>query len=285
MASSISKRMLATLVVALLACALCMLALAPRSAQAVQSADETSTVQASQVDGASVAQASGKKTIYVRVSKGDTKYAYNKHGLVTKLTEKSGTSTFKTKFKYSGKKLVKAVHKRDGSEDMRWSIKYDSKGRVKKIVTVSPMAVDLYNNTETYYYNSKNQVKKKVTSNKISGTKDVVKYYYNAKGLVKKIVMSTGTDIIKYDKKGNPISWLRKYPAGSDFKDSQTYYKNTYKKGRLASVKLTDKSGFGYPQKIKYVKKSVPKKYAATVKAQQKELRVTVPGSVLSLLS
>lgn len=277
MAKSITGRMLAVLAAALLACTMGLIALAPQSAHAAQLSDTPLTTQAA-----------AKKSVYVRASIGDTKYTYNKYGLLTKITDTNS----QWKFKYSGTKLVKVAHLLKGYDgtfrnDINWSVSYDSKNRVKKLTVVSEgMPNDLYNNTETYYYNSKNQATKRITAYKISGTKKTTKYSYNAKGLVNRIIMPEAKDTLKYDSRGNKIKWTRDYPAGSAFEDSTTNYTNTYKNGRL--VKIATRRGnerFTYTQEIKYKKISIPKKYAAIVASQQKEMLQTVPGSMISLVT
>ena len=228
-------------------------------------------------------QASAKKAVYVRTSSDGIKYTYNKHGLITKTYEKD--SKFTRKFKYKGTKLVWAGFGHGSRMEVEYSVKYDSKGRVSKIdITSSGMPNDLYNRTETYKY-KKNKVVKVIEKGNISGTKTYKKYKYNSKGLVSKIVFSDGTkDILKYDDKGNKTYWKRTYPKSANRANKLTKYENTYSKDRLSSVDATEGNHtWSYIKKIKYAKKSVPAKYASAVKAQQKQLCTTVPGSLVSL--
>ena len=275
MAKTVSRKALAMIMAALLTCTLGLLALTPQSAHAAQASNTPLTTQAA-----------AKESIYVRSSIGDKKYTYNKYGLVTKITDTNS----QWKLTYKGTKLVKVVHALKSTatntwrDDIEYTIAYDSKNRAKSMTVVSEgMPVNLYNNTETYTYNKKNQVTKKVTTYKDGTPKSTVKYSYNAKGLVSKIVSSISTEALKYDAKGNKISYSCKYAANTYRVDLLSTFKNTYKSGRLTKVTQVD-GNYEFSKVIKYTKKSVPKKYAAAVKAQQTALRGFTPGVFISQL-
>ena len=292
MTTSIPEKTLAVLAAAVLACVFGMLAFTPLSAHAAQQ-DSTPLVAqaidlslaAQATDAPLAAQASAKKAVYLRKALNDTKYTYNKNGLVTKITG----SNYHWDIKYKGTKIVKITHTLDQyghtSPDIIWTFQYDSKNRTKKMTVVSTgMPNDFYNNTETYFYNSKNRVTKKVTTYTSGSPKSTTKYSYNSAGLVKKIVSPTAIESLKYDSKGNKTSWSRKMKTGTSDYDRTYRYKNTYSNGRLVKVVQNDGSG-DYVQTIKYAKKSIAKKYVAVANAQQTALRGFIPGVFLSQLT
>ena len=277
MTISITRRMLAGLAAVLLACALGTLGFAPQSAHAAQEGGIPLTAQA---DSVSLIPQAAKKAISVRTSTDYYKYTYDKHGFITKWATKDGKSSYK--LKYKGMKLVKMTHVMGNISDFEYTMRYDSKGRVKKLTVVSTgMPVDYYNNTETYYYNSKNRATKKVTTYKSGSPKTTTKYSYYVNGALKKIVGSGTTETLQYDKMGSTTKWTTKYSNGN----SRTLqYENTYKNGLLASVTTSYGDGYSPTVSIAYAKRSIPAKYAAAVAQQQKALRQTIPGSVFSWL-
>lgn len=277
MTLSITRKTLAATAAVLLACALGALGLAPQSAHAAQEDGMLLTAQANIV---SLTPQAAKKAVSLRTSTDYYKYTYNKYGLITKWATKDGKSSYK--LKYKGTKLVKMTHVMGKISDFEYTIRYDSKGRVKKLTVASTgMPVDYYNNTETYYYDSKNRATKKVTTYTSGTPKTTTKYSYYANGALKKIVGSGTTETMQYDKMGSKTKWTTKYSTGNS---RSIAYENTYKNGLLVSVMTSYGDGYSPTVKIKYAKKSIPAKYAVAVAQQQKALRQTIPGSVFSWL-
>ena len=299
--TTITRKTLAALATATLACSFGVLAFTPSNAHAVQPSDTPLNAQAADsslttqpADPALLtqatnlplsAQAVAKKSVYVRSALNDKKYTYSKYGFLTKIAG----SNFHWDIKYKGAKIAEIAHSLDRyghtTPDITYTFQYDSKNRVKAMTVVSEgMPTDLYNNTETYTYNSKNQATKRITTYASGAPSETTRYFYNAKGLVKKIVSPSTTEVLKYDSKGNMTFWSRKSTSGSTVYNNVYKFKNAYRSGRLIKVTQTDGHG-DYVQQIKYAKKSIPKKYAATVNAQQQALRVFIPGMFLSQIS
>ena len=280
MTLSISKKLMAACAAALLACTMGLAALTPQSAHAAQATTTPLTTQASD---AQLSTQAAKKSVYVRKSTSARKYAYNKYGLITRVTNVDpGQIDVNYKFKYKGTKLVKMWQLNGTSVDAVYTIKYDSKNRVKSITVKSDgMGADYYNNTQVFTYNKKGLATKKVTHNATSGTKYTTKYAYNAKGQLTKITQPGSTETMAYDANGSNTKWTRKLSTGKSIEK----YKNTYKNGLLRGVTRTNDDGYTYSNAIKYKQISIPKKYAAAVAKQQLALRQTIAGSVISWMS
>jgi len=238
---------------AVVACALCIAALAPANAYAAGTKSAwvvtTQTTKYTGDNGSVVVAKYGYKdgliTSYKWIDKFDGqrsthqyKYTYDKKFRITKETEKNNGKTFaqKVKFTYNKKGyLVKRVSTPKGSD-----AKYASK----------------------YSYNSKGQL------TKTAATFGANKYFYDAKGNVKtkkEDSAETGHSTMKYsyDAKGNLTKQQDSYNLAT--------YTNTYEGSRLVKRVGYDENGKkASVTTYKYKKVTAPKAASKLVKSQQK---------------
>lgn len=197
-------------------------------------------------------------------------FAYYKSGLVSKYNQTmidsgGGKTIFKNTYSYNSKgnytKWVEKAKYVNSStwETFKYALKLDSK---KRVATINDAAVS---------YNSKGHCAS-------FDSNPSTKFTYNSKGLMTKSYMPyNAKSTTKYSRnaKGDLKSYKTTYSTQGN--SSSATYKNSYKSGRLSSWTKTEKGAFGGSeytsvQKCKYTWKkiSVPKQFAAKVKAQQR---------------
>ncbi|MCR5791553.1 MAG: hypothetical protein K6G65_00140 [Lachnospiraceae bacterium] len=211
------------------------------------------------------------------------KYTYNKNGFVKKGVSALSTSAYT----YKGTRLIKIVETpKKGYDSLEKTVTtntYDKKGRLKKSVEKSESATTTMKCT----YDKKNRLTKEeyIKDNGETKKKEFIAYKYNKKGQVLSITAKDDESAeamklsYKYDKKGNPIKetleWVNDEEISSQ---SVLTIEYTYKKDRvLKKVETTTYGSQAYVDykavhTYTYKKIKVPKKYAAKVKKQQKEI-------------
>lgn len=207
-----------------------------------------------------------KKTLYVVKSIGGEKITYNENGLVAKRT-----SSYETReYTYSGAKVESVSITRNTSSPVKWYLQYDGKNRLKKLTSSGASTYDMY--TDVYSYNKKGQVSKIVRSETQFG--NTTTYKYTSKGYVKSSLSTNGAKCMYgYDKRNN-VSAFSMGPASGSGMTRYVENRYTYKNGRIKqrSQTMNGTGGAAAVSKYTYKKVSVPKKYVAQVKKQQRVL-------------
>lgn len=189
-------------------------------------------------------------------------YSYNSNGLITKKNDNGSTY----KFTYNKKGLLTKMK----SSDETTTYTYDKKNRLTKKSSKDSYG---FKTTTTYQYNKKNLVTKAVykeSGPEAMGTPMNYAYTYNKKGYVTKekhTGFQTETITYTYDDNGN----LKK----AKYSEYTTTVENTYEDGRLVSQSSKDKGKYtdsSSDRTYTYKEVTVPKKYAKTVKAQQRSI-------------
>lgn len=198
---------------------------------------------------------------------GGVKYSYNSNGFLSKKTGTSyDMSTTTTTYKYSGAKILSS--KSNGAYNPNIKATYKN-GRIAK-VAYKWKGIPLITDTYKYKKGRVSQATRKNAGNSL------VKYAYNSKGRISKVteyfkISKTKTskyvESYTYDSKGH-VTKVKQTESG---KTTTLKYKNTYKNGLLVQQQLVSWGG-SEPVDITYKTISVPKKYAAKVKAQQKKI-------------
>ena len=256
------KRVLAALAsVALVSVLGCCMAFA-QEPDALQSASVITQTKAN----SSQLSATAKKTIYVVKSIGGEKITYNENGLVAKRT-----SSYETReYTYSGAKVESISITRNASSPVKWYLQYDGKNRLKKLTSSGASTYDMY--TDVYSYNKKGRVSKIVRSETQFG--NTTTYKYTSKGYVKSSLSTNGTKCIYGYDKHNNVSAFSMGPASGSGMTRFVENRYTYKNGRIKqrSQTMNGTGGTATVSKYTYKKVSVPKKYVAQVKKQQRVL-------------
>lgn len=214
--------------------------------------------------------AAAQSEVQVVEKYGDASYTYNKNGFISKVKGSVADPSYAVTYKYSGAKILSAKSK-SSFDKGNVKAKYKN-GRIYK---VTYKWTGLPPITDTYTYKKGRVVK---VTRKNAGNY-LIKYSYDKKGRLSKVIQhfqitkyksEVYSDTFVYDSKGYIVKDKQKYGRTA----TTVKYKNTYKNGILVKTQMTSFGGME-PLDITYKTISVPKKYAAKVKAQQKKIFVS----------
>ena len=217
--------------------------------------------------GTSEADAAAKKSIYVisKVSEPEygynTKFTYNKNGLLSKEKSEDGPRYFK--YNKSSKLVKKTWYKRSttGAPWQTITFKY-KKGKMTSLISKGGDTNTTYNYSFTYNKSGK-LAKAKFDD---SFYKYTTKYSYKNKKLISRKNSGESIEKISFNKKGDIT------------KIGEENISYTYKGGKVTKIKRMCVWGSNGTFKIKYKKIKVSKKMLKKVKAQQKSIRQYYAG-------
>lgn len=221
------------------------------------------------------------KKISVVSKIGYEKIAYNKYGLVAKISNSSDKIS-KTTYKYSGAK-IKSFTKVAGIDGIpitqNGKIVYNKKGRLCKQLC----KMGTGNNLETTTFTTD----KSGRVTRMRMTSCVYKISYDKKSRISKLTSVPNNSfsdkeeyVYKYDGKENVKVIYGKFVSPSGYLTNFTEnYVNTYKSGKLVKRQYNDSAAVKITYKTIKIPTKSYKKYADAIKKQQKALfKVNISG-------
>ena len=198
--------------------------------------------------------------VYVIAEANDSKYSYNKYGLLTKIESPYDKTTYSYNAKMRLSKFRYVPKSQNMIRNSGGTFSYDAKGRRVKVVSNGSHGSNTYTITYAYDKNGNPATEKQRFT---TYNPETAKNTFDAKGrLTKKQYSGSGSSYrYSYDSEGNLASETSSY--GNTMR-----WTNAYENGRLIRRTMTS-SSTSHSTAYEYKKISVPKGYVAQVKKQQ----------------